>query len=84
MRDLHKKTKAEPGNTSAFMRCWERRVHEGDQKEKISEKKEGQVSGVSEPLKEKGIAGEGCGQQDPTQARTEVKIPLRVGVRGHM
>lgn len=84
MRDLHKKTKAEPGNTSAFMRCWERRVNKGDQKEKISEKKKGQVSVVSEPLKEKRTGGEGCGQQDPTQARTGVKIPLRVGVRGHM
>lgn len=37
---------------------------------------------VSEPLKEKRIAEEGCGQQDPTQARTEDKISLRVGVRG--
>lgn len=41
MRDLHKKkTKAESGNTSAFTRCWERRVNKGNQKEKISEKKE--------------------------------------------
>lgn len=81
MRDLHKKkTEAEPGSTSAFMRCWER-VDKGGQKEKISKKKEERVSVVSEPLKEKRIAEEECGQQDPTQARTEVKISMRVGVR---
>ena len=43
MRDLHKKTKAEPGNTSAFTRCWERRVHKGDQKEKKNREGEGDL-----------------------------------------
>ena len=84
MRDLHrKKTKEEPGKISAFTRCWERGVNKGGQKEKISEKKEERVSVVSEPLKEKRTAEGECGQQDPTQARTEVKISMSVGVRGH-
>ena len=85
MRDLHrKKPEAEPGNASAFTRCWERGVNKWGQKGKISEKKEERVSVVSEPLKEERIAEEECGQQDPTQARTEVKISTSAGVRSHM
>lgn len=64
MRDLHKKkTKAEPGNTSAFTRCWEERVNKGDQKEKISEKKEEHGVRTTKGQKVHSIRRQLCGER---------------------